>query len=228
MLNRSCIVAVFAAGLASASPCRADDTAAINLAGVQFKNATSQNRTSAPDTIDPAFGYNYVISGSAKGDSGLLKILFPNPTPLATILETLSPGSSSLLTGAACNAAGTHPFSADPQNVSGSTVLLGVTVTFAATVTVGIDASNIAFFSLTNVQLAPASLVGSLTITSGQAVLNGECTSDFDGSGFVDFDDFNAYVDAFTAGLATADMDCSGFVDFDDFNAFVQRFEAGC
>ena len=54
------------------------------------------------------------------------------------------------------------------------------------------------------------------------------CPADFDCSGFVDFDDFNAFVIAFEAGADNADFDGSGFVDFDDFNAFVVAFEAGC
>lgn len=55
-----------------------------------------------------------------------------------------------------------------------------------------------------------------------------ECVSDFDGSGFVDTDDFDAYVMAFIAGDESADVDGSGFVDTDDFDAFVHAFEAGC
>ena len=54
------------------------------------------------------------------------------------------------------------------------------------------------------------------------------CFADFDGSGFVDFDDFNQFVVAFEAGDMAADFDGSGFVDFDDFNAFVVAFETGC
>lgn len=54
------------------------------------------------------------------------------------------------------------------------------------------------------------------------------CPSDFDGSGFVDVDDFNMFVPAFEAGDHTADFDQSGFVDVDDFNTFVVSFEAGC
>jgi probable HAF family extracellular repeat protein len=55
-----------------------------------------------------------------------------------------------------------------------------------------------------------------------------DTTADFDGSGFVDTDDFTAYVQAFEAGADNADFDRSGFVDTDDFSAFVTAFEAGC
>ncbi len=54
------------------------------------------------------------------------------------------------------------------------------------------------------------------------------CPSDFDHSGFVDTDDFTAFVNAFEAGTDDADFDRSGFVDTDDFTAFVLAFEAGC
>jgi hypothetical protein len=54
------------------------------------------------------------------------------------------------------------------------------------------------------------------------------CAADFDCSGFVDTDDFTAFVLAFEAGTDDADIDGTGFVDTDDFTAFVLAFEAGC
>ncbi len=54
------------------------------------------------------------------------------------------------------------------------------------------------------------------------------CFADFDDSGFVDTDDYSAFVLAFEAGTDDADFDGSGFVDTDDFTAFVLAFEAGC
>lgn len=54
------------------------------------------------------------------------------------------------------------------------------------------------------------------------------CPSDFDGSGFSDFEDYDAFVAVFEAGLIDADVDGSGFVDFEDFNTFVAAFELGC
>ncbi len=55
-----------------------------------------------------------------------------------------------------------------------------------------------------------------------------ECPSDHDGSGFVDTDDFTAFVMDFEAGILRADFDRTGFVDTDDFTAFVLAFESGC
>ncbi|MDX2017216.1 MAG: cytochrome c peroxidase [Planctomycetota bacterium] len=69
------------------------------------------------------------------------------------------------------------------------------------------------------------------------------CPADFDGSGFVDADDFVAYLDAFDRGCvgegrgtfgadpncpATADFDNSGFVDSDDYVLYLGRFDQGC
>ncbi len=53
-------------------------------------------------------------------------------------------------------------------------------------------------------------------------------STDFDGSGSVDSDDFSAFVQAFETGADDADFDGSAFVDTDDFDAFVHAFEAGC
>ncbi|MCK6477974.1 MAG: hypothetical protein L6Q35_14215, partial [Phycisphaerales bacterium] len=53
-------------------------------------------------------------------------------------------------------------------------------------------------------------------------------TADFDGSGFVDIEDYTAFVLAFEAGDDTADFDGSGFVDIEDFTKFVVTFEQGC
>jgi hypothetical protein len=54
------------------------------------------------------------------------------------------------------------------------------------------------------------------------------CPSDFNGDGFLDFTDFDAFVTAFEIGDAIADFNADGFLDFTDFDAFVVAFEAGC
>lgn len=56
----------------------------------------------------------------------------------------------------------------------------------------------------------------------------GPCPADMDNSGFVDTDDFEAFMTAFEAGSDPADFDRSGFVDTDDFDTFVRAFEGGC
>jgi len=52
--------------------------------------------------------------------------------------------------------------------------------------------------------------------------------ADFDGSGFIDLNDFIAFVIAFLDGDDSADADGTGFVDTDDYDAFVRAFERGC
>ncbi|MCG3124644.1 MAG: hypothetical protein GIKADHBN_03119 [Phycisphaerales bacterium] len=74
----------------------------------------------------------------------------------------------------------------------------------------------------------PDTGAGSPPIDLGAYEFQGSCPADFDGSGFVDTDDFTAFVLAFEAGTDDADFDGSGFVDTDDFTAFVLAFEAGC
>ncbi|GMV25675.1 MAG: hypothetical protein AMXMBFR58_17060 [Phycisphaerae bacterium] len=73
-------------------------------------------------------------------------------------------------------------------------------------------------------------------VSGGAAVVGGfwavdvtlPCPADYDGTGFVDTDDFTAFVIDFEAGVDQADFDGTGFVDTDDFTAFVLAFEAGC
>ncbi len=66
------------------------------------------------------------------------------------------------------------------------------------------------------------------SVESDDAVIVVLPASDYDGSGFVDLEDYSAFVADFEAGVDAADFDHSGFVDIEDFTAFVQAFEAGC
>ncbi len=58
------------------------------------------------------------------------------------------------------------------------------------------------------------------------------CGPDFNGDGFLDFFDYDAYVLCFEVGTCppgnTADFNGDGFVDFFDYDSFVEAFEAGC
>jgi hypothetical protein len=66
-----------------------------------------------------------------------------------------------------------------------------------------------------------ATWIGSFSITSS-------CPADFDRSGYVDTDDYTAFVTDFVEGVDRADYNASGFVDTDDFTAFLLDFNAGC
>jgi hypothetical protein len=70
--------------------------------------------------------------------------------------------------------------------------------------------------------------VGNNTFSKTFQVNSSDCAADFDGSCFVDVDDFAAFVAAFEIGEDNADFDESGFVDLDDFAAFVSAFSEGC
>ncbi|QOI99363.1 MAG: EF-hand domain-containing protein [Phycisphaeraceae bacterium] len=54
------------------------------------------------------------------------------------------------------------------------------------------------------------------------------CPADFNGDGFLDFFDLDAFVEAFENGDPSADFNDDGFLDFFDLDAFVEAFEAGC
>ena len=59
-------------------------------------------------------------------------------------------------------------------------------------------------------------------------LLEKECRADFDGDGFLTFEDVDVFVGAFEGGASTADFNADGFLTFEDFDAFVSAFEAGC
>ncbi len=73
---------------------------------------------------------------------------------------------------------------------------------------------------------------GSISIPITGEVLPPACPADFDGDGFVDLFDFDAFVACFE-GVGcppgtSADFDNDGFVDLFDFDAFIAAFENGC
>jgi hypothetical protein len=218
-------VVVMAAGTAAI----ASESVTINLAGVQFRNATPQSRTSAPQTLDPACRYTYTIDGLVRGQSGLLATLFPTDTPLAQVLETLAPGSSAGLSGIAENPTKTHPIEVLNQTTSGSQVVGIFTITYSLDLVAGVNASNNAFFELRNVTLSPSALVGSLVFSSGTAtVTRAFCPADLNQDCVTDFTDFLAFFNCFDQNQACADIDGSTEVDFSDFLAFFNGFDTGC
>jgi len=76
--------------------------------------------------------------------------------------------------------------------------------------------------------LGTASAVDFSAIAGNQYVLVSTCPSDFDGNGFPNGDDFDAFVAAFEAGDLSSDFDHNCFPNGDDFDAFVNFFIAGC
>jgi hypothetical protein len=225
---KSTFIACFAAA-AGASAAWAGESVTIDLTGVEIRHGGSVQRTSAPDTLDPAFAYRYSIDGMVQGSGLGLGTLFPSPTPLAEAMEALAPGSSEFLEGLVCNPSGEHPFELVGQRFEGETVVSGITVEFGATFGAGIGADDIAWFSITDITLSPSLLVGSLKFVSGEVVVERvACRPDVDGSGSLDFFDFLAFQNLYGAGEPAADFDCNGELDFFDFLAFQNAFAAGC
>jgi hypothetical protein len=57
------------------------------------------------------------------------------------------------------------------------------------------------------------------------------CSADFNGDGFLDFFDYDNFVECFeieVCGGGSADFNSDGFVDFFDYDDFVLAFETGC
>jgi hypothetical protein len=227
-------VAWMATIAAMAGTALAQESVVIDLTGVQIRNGVNQSRSSAPETISPSDRYHYEIDGMVRGSGLVMGSLFPNPTPLAQAMETLSPGSSESLSGYVTNCEGTHPFGVSGYETSGSTELLGVTVNYGMTISTGIDANDVAYFTLTNVVLTPSLLVGYLTFTSGTATVTRACYANCDNSTTspaLNVDDFLCFINAFAAGDPYANCDCSTtepVLTVDDFLCFINKFATGC
>ncbi len=221
---------------AAASPVLAQQSVSINLAGLQFRNATNQSRTSAPNTISPAYRYTFAVTGNVHGVGGVLSILYPSPTPIATVLEGLAPGSSAFLSGQFDNCTGSHPIAPAPTTTTGTTVISGITVNYSFTLATSIDAANIASFNVTNVVLTPSILVGYLQFDNGSCVITrvSLCPANCDASTsnpVLTANDFQCFLNKFAAQDPSANCDCSSStptLTANDFQCFLDKFAAGC
>jgi hypothetical protein len=221
-------------GLAAA-PALAQQSVTVDLANVQIRNATNQSRTSNPATLAPAARYSYVISGSVRGQPFLspLYFLYPNPVPLATVLDSFTPGSSSLLSGVVANPGGLHPFAVSNIMFDVTTEISGVTVNFAATISAGIDGSNFAFFTIQDVIISPSS-IGYLQFTTGSAVITRiPCPANFSDGGLpgdVNSNDISAFLTAWLAdtngGTTVADYNLDGLTNSNDISAYLTEWLA--
>jgi hypothetical protein len=235
-MNRLVLRAGGAAAAALACPALAQTSVSIDLAGVRIQDGLNQSRSSAPSTISPAYRYHYTVSGMVHGSGGVLGLQFPSPTPLATVMESLAPGSSSTLAGDFDNCGGHLPFAPPAQTQGGTQVILGITVTYSLTLGFQISGTGVASFSLTNVVLSPSILVGSLVFDSGSAALTRTyvCPANCDGSTLsptLNVADFTCFLARFSAGEAYANCDCSTTapaLNVSDFTCFLQQFAGGC
>jgi hypothetical protein len=198
----------------------------IDLTGLRISNNLNQSRNSSPQTLTPAFKYSVDFSDDTlvRGNSGLLATLFPNPTPLAQVLETFEPGSSASLNSIVYNSSGAHPFDGEAQTVGGTSSGLTISLQLQAR----IDASDIASFSITNVVLSPAFVVGSMIFTSGRVTVSGACVGDFNNDGGVDGQDIEAFFIQWSDGFTVADVNADGGVDGQDVEYFFTAWSSGC
>ncbi|MCC6428553.1 MAG: right-handed parallel beta-helix repeat-containing protein [Phycisphaerales bacterium] len=131
--------------------------------------------------------------------------------------------------GGAANS-GDDPYFADPlagnYGLSFGSSSIDAGLSSAVPAEVGVDAFGNP--RIVDDPASPDTGPGSPPIVDIGALEREPCHADFDGTGFVDLDDYVAYVLAFEAGGDDADFDGTGFVDLDDFVAFVLAFEAGC
>ena len=161
------IVPAILAGMLVSTAAAQFEEVVVDLTGVKFQNGRNESRSSAPDALNTDFGYMYDIDGMVQGSGIILGALFPEPTPLAEVLETFAPGASQYLSGTVYAPSGAHPVEFVNERFEGMVNLMGIDVTFGLTFRVGIDANGFAVFSFTDVVLEPSILVGSATFTSG-------------------------------------------------------------
>jgi hypothetical protein len=203
----------------------ASDSVSIGLLNMRIANNVNQTRSSSPNVINRAFKYytDFSADTMVKGDSGLLAFTYPNPVPLATLMESFQTGSSAALHSVAANPGGTLPFIAAPQTFSGTSSGATLTMTIGA----GIDASGVASFNITQVTIAPT-LMGSMKFTSGTITISVGCLGDYNNDGGADGSDIQAFLLDWAAGGADADLNGDGGIDGGDVQTFFEHWEAGC
>ncbi len=54
------------------------------------------------------------------------------------------------------------------------------------------------------------------------------CPADFNADGFLDFTDFDFFIEQFEMGNPVSDFNHDGFLDFTDFDDFIAAFESFC
>jgi len=158
----------------------------------------------------------------------VLGSLYPTATPLSEIMADLAPGTDPLAPQSATNPSGTLPASLPTQAIDQTTTLAGVGVTFRMTINAGADASGVCSFSLTNVVISPALIVGSLTINQGSIIVSSHCIADLTLDQAVTIDDLLAFLVYFEDGNVAGDMNRDDAITIDDLLVMLVNFEDGC
>ncbi|QOJ00261.1 MAG: hypothetical protein HRU70_07070 [Phycisphaeraceae bacterium] len=95
----------------------------------------------------------------------------------------------------------------------------------------GPDRSRIIYIRVP-IRDANGNIVGYGWLCKAVSSFQAECPPDFNGDGFLDFFDLDAFIECFE-GVAcppgrSADYNADGFIDFFDLDAFITDFETGC
>lgn len=217
----------FASCIATAD---AAQSVTIPINGVRIQNGLNQSRDSGAQTIDPAFRYSARFSENTTvtGSGFVLGALYPTPTPLSEVMEDFEEGSSSALTYSAANPSGTLPATLRPQVIDQETTLSGIAVEFGMTINAGASATGVCSFSLTNVVINPALLIGSLTVSQGSIIVTAHCLVDFNLDQGVTIDDLLAFLAFFEEGNVQGDLNRDEAITVDDLLSFLVAFENGC
>lgn len=213
------------APLALAAP-----SVAVPLTGVSITNGATNISSSSPATIDAAFRYRYVIDGNVRGTPAfsLLGLLYNQPTPLASIINTFG-GSTADLAGVLGNPSGTFP--AGPTTVvfkqNGSIGTTPASIQF--NLTGDFSPTGVVSFTIDAISITPA-LAGGLVFTSGQTTISAvTCLADLNFDNVVDDADFILFVPSYndlivpqpqTAGDFNGDSQC----DDADFQIFAAAY----
>ncbi len=219
-----------AASLLCTLAAHASPTVNILIEGVRIQNGLNQSRNSGTQTIDPAYRYSARFSANtmAQGSGLVLGSLFPTPTPIATIIDTFSPGASANLVQSGVNPTGQLPAAIPPQTFNTQTTLVGIPVTFAMTLTAAANAQGVCSFSITGVTISPSALVGSLLFTQGFAIVTAHCGGDLTLDQAITIDDLLLFLAYFEAGDVQGDMNGDNAVTIDDLLGMLTFFENGC
>ncbi|QOI99053.1 MAG: hypothetical protein HRU70_00515 [Phycisphaeraceae bacterium] len=93
---------------------------------------------------------------------------------------------------------------------------------------IGWNAQNAAVFLADAVHYTPLGAREKARLEAQTLLRAFACPADFNGDGFIDLFDIDAYITAFEDGDPDADFDADGFLDFFDLDGYVAAFDLGC
>jgi hypothetical protein len=170
------------------------------------------------------------------------RVLTLSPAPGSTFTSDAAPASiqigfSDAISASAANFTMTRDGSTVPFTYAFNASTLVATLTPSAPLSGGVYAvSALDTLTANSGQRLDGELASGLPSGDGAPLGNASfaftvenaCDADFNGDGFVDFFDYDAFVLAYETGTPDADINADGFIDFFDYDDFVALYEAGC